>query len=224
MKRGIFITLEGPEGSGKSTQARLLARALEDRGYEVVLSREPGGTVVGEVIRDVLLRRDSRIAPITELLLYGAARSQNVRDIIVPALKQGNIVICDRFMDSSSAYQGYGRQLGLEKVEAMHALALEGIKPHKTFLLDLDPEVGLSRVRGQELDRLEQEDLSFHQRVRQGYLEVCRRENNRFIVVPGAGKVEAIHEIILSAVLDLLQEIQVNNRGYEYETGGSCCE
>ncbi len=205
MDKGYFITLEGPEGSGKSTQAGLLVDELSKLGYRVVFSREPGGTAMGEAIREILLNKANRITPMAELLLYAAARAQNMVDTIVPALQEGKVVICDRFMDSSVAYQGFARGLGADLVARVNDMVLNGIKPNLTILLDIDPEIGLGRVKSGGLDRLEQEDISFHRKVRQGYLQLSEQED-RFVVFDGRDKKASLHRKILQKVLYLITQ------------------
>lgn len=203
MNTGYFITFEGPEGSGKSTQAKLLAEELKKLGYHVVLTREPGGTPVGEEIREILLNKDLAIASLTELLLYVAARAQIMADLIIPALKEGKIVICDRFIDSSMAYQGWARGLGFDLVKEINTLVLNGIEPQLTILLDIEPALGLARVRQDGFDRLEQEDISFHEKVREGYLYLSE-ENKRFQVYDARKDKGELQKIILQKVLDLV--------------------
>ncbi len=170
--KGVFVAFEGPEGGGKSTQLRLLARRLEERGLQPLLTKEPGGTPVGERIREIVLEPELHITPLTEFLLYTASRAQHVGEVIRPALDAGRLVLCDRFTGASVAYQGYGRGLPLEVIDLLTRQATGGLKPDLTLLFDLEPEVGLARVaqRGQK-DRLEQADLNFHRRVREGFLK-----------------------------------------------------
>ncbi len=205
---GLFISFEGIDFSGKSVQANLLKADLERRGWPVLLLREPGGTEISERIRDVLLDKghgnmDAR----TELLLYCAARAQLVRERIAPHLKQNGVVICDRYHDSTTAYQGYGRQIDLRFIEEIHNFAIEGVKPDVTFLIDLEPRAALQRKTANRLqgDRLEQEDLTFHQRVRNGYLEIAKAEPQRFVILDGARAVEAIQKEIRQHVLARLR-------------------
>lgn len=182
---GAFITLEGGEGSGKSTQAAALARLLKDAGYDVTLTREPGGTQLGRLLHSVFQAgKRPVVSPAAELLLFEAARAQHVAEVIRPALAQGQIVVCDRFTDSSLAYQGYGRGLDLDEVAAANRLASGGLVPDLTLLLDLPPEVGLAR-KGQEGDgdSIGSESLAFHQRVRDGYLALARRDPARIVVL-----------------------------------------
>ncbi|PZA06538.1 MULTISPECIES: dTMP kinase [unclassified Meiothermus] len=187
---GLFITFEGPEGAGKSTQAGMLAPWLEAQGCEVVLTREPGdGGWLGPEVRRLLLLSEA-MSPEAEYLLYSADRAEHVRQVIAPALEAGRIVLCDRYLDSSLAYQGYGRGLDLGWLRAVGQGATGGLTPHKTFLLDLPPEVGLSRFQGR--DRLEREPLGFHRRVRAGYLELARAEPQRFVVLDATQNPQAV--------------------------------
>ena len=192
--RGKFITLEGPEGSGKSTHARLLVAQLQAGGHAVITTREPGGTSVGEAVRQ-LLQHDAGgegMAAKAELFLFMASRAQLVRQIIVPALADGVCVVCDRFADSTTAYQGYARGCDVEKILALNDLATGGLAPDLTILLDVDVKAGFERLRhrnlrhGVEKDRIEREALCFHERVRSGYLELARRWPQRIRVVDAA--------------------------------------
>ena len=169
--QGLFVSMEGPDGAGKSTQIELLRAYLTARGYDVIITREPGGTVISEAIRQIILNKEyTEMSPNTELLLYAAARAQLVQEVIRPALDAGKAVICDRFLESSVVYQGIARGLGVEKVYAVNDYALEGLRPQLTILLDLSAEEGLRRKKNQaELDRMEAEGLQFHQKVVEGY-------------------------------------------------------
>ena len=170
MGKGIFITLEGIEGSGKTTQAGLLKDLLEASGFEVLLTREPGGSPIGEKIRHILLdTANSRMEPLAELFLYEASRTQHVEEVIKPAIAAGKAVICDRFYDASTAYQGYARGIGAETVDELNLIATGGQKPDLTIVLDLSVAEGLRRL-GRNLDRIEGETAVFHERVRKGYL------------------------------------------------------
>lgn len=185
MRRGLFITFEGPDGSGKSTQAHFLAQNLQEEGYSVLLTREPGGTALGEAVRGILLGKDLQMSNETEALLYAAARAQHVEEKIKPALEQGKIVICDRFVDSSLAYQGYGLGLPLEELKKINSFAARGLRPNLTFLLDLEPERGLARARIErgQMDRIEERALEFHSKVRHGFLDLAKQERERFCVL-----------------------------------------
>lgn len=208
---GVFITIEGPDGSGKSTQVRLLAEYLKQQGLPVVVTREPGGTELAEKIRDLLLEISSEtVTPVTEALLYAASRAQHVEHLIKPALARGAVVVSDRFVDSSIAYQGFGRGLGAELVWQINQPALSGLLPHLTIVLDIDPDVGLRRLaqRSQKnrsgLDRLEREALDFHWRVREGFLQLARQFPERIAVVNANGRVEEIHQQIIALVSRVL--------------------
>lgn len=182
-KTGFFITFEGPEGSGKSTQINLLHRALERRGTPALILREPGSTKTGEAIRNILLsRKFMNLDKESELLLYLAARSQLVREKIEPALDKGWVVLCDRFEDSTIAYQGYGRGFSLKTIEALSRFARGRCLPDLTFLLDLSVEEGFRR-RKRATDRMESQSLEFHRDVRQGYLELARKNQKRYVVL-----------------------------------------
>ncbi|MFH1339092.1 MAG: dTMP kinase [Candidatus Omnitrophota bacterium] len=181
--RGKFITLEGPEGSGKSTQGRLLARYLKSEGYKAIFLREPGGTKLSEKIRRILLDKSSpKICPMSEMLLYMAARAQLIREVIKPALKRGYFVVCDRFLDSTVAYQGYGLGVDLSLIEYLGNFLVSGAKPDLTIFLDVAVKKGLS-FRAKKLDRIEQRPLTYHARVRRGYLELAAKHPERFVII-----------------------------------------
>ncbi len=196
MTQSMFITFEGPEGSGKSTQIKLLRQYLADRGVPVVTTREPGGTPAGDRIRSVLLDKDcGNLEPETELFLMLAQRSEHLRKVILPALQAGKTVLCDRYFDSSMAYQGYARGLMPERVRNIHETFLPGFLPDLTVLLRMPPEKGLDRARhggNKQLDRIESETLAFHQRVLDGYDTVAAEEPERFVVVEADGTPEAV--------------------------------
>lgn len=200
-KRGLFLTFEGGEGVGKTTQIALLARAFEANGRRVVVTREPGGSRVANRIRSLLL--DSRmegLVPLAELFLYEASRAQHVQDVVGPALAAGQVVICDRFADSSVVYQGVGRRLKAELVASLNRVATGGLSPDLTFLLDLDPRIGLARVGARGiLDRMEKEKLAFHLAVRKGFLALAKKEK-RFHVIDASRSRDDIHAAILEAL------------------------
>jgi len=201
--RGHFISFEGGEGCGKSTQARLLAERLRAAGRKVLLTREPGGTAIGDEIRKILQYNKSshNMTSECELLLFSASRAQHVREVIQPAVARGEVVICDRFLDSTTAYQGYGRALPLELIAKVHQLAVGDCLPHLTLLIDVDPKIGLERARGRELfDRMENQSLEVYERVRRGFLELAKREPKRFVVISGAQGVEPVQAEILRAL------------------------
>lgn len=201
---GLFITFEGGEGSGKSTQIARLARVLELGGLPVRTLREPGGTSVGEAVRRILLDPESGgIDPRTELLLYEAARAQLVAEIVEPALEAGEVVLCDRFLDSTTAYQGYARGLPLEMVADMNQAATGGRMPDRTLILDIEPELGIARATANGADRLEREDMGFHQLVRDGFLTIATVDPRRVRVVDARGPVEAVFERVVEQLADL---------------------
>ena len=173
----MLITFEGIEGSGKSTQADLLFTYLQEKGHSVIKTREPGGTTLGEALREILLRKDLRVFPLSELLLVMAARAQHMEEVISPALAEGKIVLCDRFVDATYAYQGYGRSIDLGIIETLNRLVTKGVRPNLTILLDCDVEVALKRKSDahQHMDRFEREGLSFHESIRNGLSEACKR-------------------------------------------------
>ncbi|HTS16969.1 MAG TPA: dTMP kinase [Verrucomicrobiae bacterium] len=206
-KTGRFITFEGGEGSGKSTHIERLVARLRVEGYPVLVAREPGGTEVGEQIRHILqYSKDSHaMVAETELLLFCASRAQLVRQVIQPALKDGTVVICDRFMDSTTVYQGVGRKIDPRAVAAINGFAVGAHQPDLTLVIDLDPRIGLERVRGRELfDRMENQALEFYERVRQGYLKLAERESGRVKVIDGSQTIERIADQIWNLVKDVL--------------------
>jgi dTMP kinase len=181
---GLFITFEGGDGSGKTTQIARLASALRDAGQEVVTLREPGGTVVGEGVREILLDpAHEELSPMAELLLFTASRAQLSLTVIKPALEAGKIVLCDRHADSSVAYQGYGRGLDLAMVRSINAWATGGLVPDRTIVLDVEPHAGIAAATPHTADRLEREAIAFHERIRAGYLEMAAGEPDRIVVV-----------------------------------------
>jgi dTMP kinase len=191
--RGYFITFEGAEGSGKSTQIRNAVAFLKKKGRSVVMLREPGGTRISEAIRAVLLDKELKeMSPVTELLLYLAARAQIVHEKILPALKKGKVVICDRFEDSTRAYQGFGRKIPLAAIEEASKLVRGALKPDLTFVLDIDITKGLKR--GGRHDRIEREALSFHERVRRGFLMLAKKEPRRMVVLDTSKPLERVSQ------------------------------
>jgi len=204
--RGIFISFEGSEGSGKSTQARLLSDWLRTQGISTILTREPGGTPIGERIREVLLSPDHReMDPITELFLYLASRRQHIKELIEPSLKEGKIVITDRFSDSTMAYQGYGRGLDLSLIESLNRTATGGLSPDLTIVLDVDVREGLSRNLGIKSDRLEIEDIEFHEKVRRGFIEISKKEPKRVFIVETKNGIKKTHDEILAIVREWIK-------------------
>ena len=202
-KKGTFITFEGGEGCGKSTHIDRLVTRLRRDGYQVLVAREPGGTNVGEQIRHILQysKQSAAMVPETELLLFCASRAQLVREVIAPALNDAHIVICDRFFDSTTVYQGVGRKIAPTAVAAINNFAIGTNLPDLTLVIDLDPRIGLERARGRELfDRMENQSLEFYDRVRQGYLELAGREERRVKVIDGSRSLEAIEKQIWDLV------------------------
>lgn len=205
---GIFITMEGPDGAGKSTQIDLLRVYLLEKGYDIIVCREPGGTVISEAIREVILNKDYKnMGHMTELLLYAAARAQLVEEVIQPALSQGKVVICDRFIESSAVYQGIARGMGIDLVYEVNQFAVDGTMPDITILLDIDAETGIGRKKQQaELDRMESEQLGFHKKVVEGYRLLAERDKNRMVKIDGRNSIEEIHRQIKEAVDDALSK------------------
>jgi dTMP kinase len=215
---GCFIVFEGIEGCGKTTQISLLGEYLKKKGLPVIVTREPGGTPIGDEIRKILLSaNNAAIAPVTELLLYTASKVQHLQQVIIPALQEGSIVLCDRFFDATIAYQGYGEGVDLTLVHQVHNSFLADSTPDLTILLDCPAELGLGRSRrrirqeGKESaeGRFEEKELVFHERVRTGYLKLARMEPERFCIINGAQAVEATQQEIYAAVERTLKE-----RGY----------
>lgn len=205
---GMFITVEGPDGSGKTTQLHLLVKALEAKGYEVVVTREPGGTTVGNSIREVLLSPEHHeMTPRVEMMLYAASRAQNVDQIIRPALSRGAIVLCDRFVDASLAYQGYGLQYDIDQIKSLNEWATNGIVPDLTFLFDLTPQRASTRMkeRGQ-LDRIESRDQAFHERVYEGFQTLLKQHPDRMVRINADQSIECIQDEVLDYTIERLKE------------------
>lgn len=204
----MFISLEGPDGGGKTTQVHLLSEWLRSQGHDVLQTREPGGTRIGDQIRSVLHdSANTDMDPRTEILLYSASRAQLVAQLLSPALDAGKIVVCDRFFDSTLAYQGFGRGLDLRVLKTVTAFATAGLKPDLTICLDLDPGKGLQRrlLGGGEWNRLDAEALAFHESVRAGYLELAKAEPERWAVIDGARPVEVVQQEIRQIVATRMQ-------------------
>lgn len=202
---GYFITFEGSEGCGKTTQIEALAKALEAEGKTVLITREPGGTIIGEKIRNLLQdpSHDNAISDMTELLLFSASRAELIASRIQPALDRGEIVICDRFYDSTYVYQGLGRAIDMNIVEQLNQITVGSLKPDLTILLDLDAKIGIQRAKSRqsgELDRIENESLAFFEAVREGYLELAKKETERFKIINGLLSVDQIKAIIWETV------------------------
>ncbi|MCX5770219.1 MAG: dTMP kinase [Candidatus Hydrogenedentes bacterium] len=204
--KGFFITFEGVEGCGKSTQVRRLQERLVRLGRDVVVTREPGGTPVAEAIRSILLDcAHAGMRPMTELLLYAAARAQHVAEVIAPALDAGKTVLCDRFADSTTAYQGAGRGVEPETVAVAHRLATGGVWPDITIVLDVPVELGLARANAScGPDRIEQESIEFHRRVREGFLALARQDPRRVLVIDGTGSEDEVADEVASAIASRL--------------------
>lgn len=204
--KGIFITLEGGDGAGKTTQINNIERFFEKKGLVVVRTREPGGTGISEKLRDILLDRDNgSMEAVTEMLIYAAARAQIVRELIIPALNEGKVVICDRFVDSSIAYQEYGRGLG-SIVTEVNAIATGGLRPDITFWMDIDPETGRNRASGaREPDRLELEAMDFHYRVYEGYKKISENDAGRVKRIDASLSVDEIRDIIYTYLEELCE-------------------
>jgi dTMP kinase len=214
----MFITLEGIEGSGKTTQIDRLVEFLEDRGIDCVSTRQPGGTLIGQNIRSILLDpANSALAPLTELLLYMADRAQHIHELIRPALKKGQTVVCDRYFDATLVYQGFARGLSIELIGQLHQLLFDDLKPDATLLLDLSPQVGLQRAwqqlnngqRSGDESRFEAEALAFHEKVRAGYLELARLEPDRFRIIDAAQSQDEVFAAIREIVLSILKNMKV---------------
>ncbi len=194
MRKGLFITVEGTDGSGKTTQIKLMEKFLKAQGIDVILSREPGGTQISEMIRDLILDpRNTDISPLTEMMLYAAARAQHVFQVIRPALESGKYVICDRFVDSSYAYQGCGRGVDLKTVADVNRAAVDGVVPDITFFLDIDPRLAIERrIKSTGADRIEQEKMDFHIRVYEGYRKMALLYPDRIKTIDASKSIEEI--------------------------------
>ena len=202
---GLLVTFEGGEGSGKSTQAKALWKKFHQRNTPVTLTHEPGGTALGNELRRLLKReKEKSLSPQAELLLFAACRAQLANEVILPALEEGKVVICDRFSHSTSAYQGYGRGLNLELIETINNWATQNLRPDIIILLDMPPEKGLARKRELK-DRFELEQISFHRRVRQGYLEMAATDPDRWLIIDATLPKRKIAEIIWDKVSSLLK-------------------
>lgn len=203
-KPGTFISLEGPDGAGKTTQLKLLSKYLDSINCQYIITRDPGGTPLGKQIRRIVLHSESAIDPTAELLLYQADRAQHVSEIIAPSLSKGLVVLCDRYVDSSLAYQGYGRNIDLALIRQLNEIATGGLMPELTILFDIDSEAGLSRLHPSGHDRLECEAMDFHKRVRNGYLELAKQEPDRWRVIDASRAMSAVQEDFQSIIVDKL--------------------
>ncbi|VXB94142.1 thymidylate kinase [Bacillus sp. 349Y] len=210
MMNGSFITVEGPEGAGKSTVLAVLAKRLEEDGVPVVITREPGGIKIAEQIREVILHTENtEMDERTEALLYAAARRQHLVEKVLPALREGKVVLCDRFIDSSLAYQGKARGIGMDAIEEINAFAIEDHMPDLTLYFDIEPEEGLNRInqhKGREVNRLDLESVGFHHKVREGYLELVNKYPNRIQVVDASRSVTAVADAAYEIVKGFLQK------------------
>jgi len=203
----MLITFEGIEGSGKSTQIALLYDYLKENGFDVIKTREPGGTVFGEDLRNVFLHHDVHIFPLSELLVFMAMRAQLVEELIMPALQDGKIVLCDRFVDASYAYQGYGRGIDLGIIENLNRLVTKGIRPNLTIVLDCSVSEGFNRkiANGYSMDRFEKEEAAFHRKIKRSYLKLSKEDPKRFFVVDGKKRINDIQMLIRHKVEQLLK-------------------
>ncbi|TYS47278.1 dTMP kinase [Rossellomorea marisflavi] len=210
MMNGSFITVEGPEGAGKSTVLAVLAKRLEEDGVPVVITREPGGIKIAEQIREVILHTENtEMDERTEALLYAAARRQHLVEKVLPALREGKVVLCDRFIDSSLAYQGKARGIGMDAIEEINAFAIEDHMPDLTLYFDIEPEEGLNRInqhKGREVNRLDLESVGFHHKVREGYLELVNKYPSRIQVVDASRSVTAVADAAYEIVKGFLQK------------------
>ena len=202
MTKGLFITFEGADGCGKTTQIELLDKYLRKKGKETLLTREPGAKGLGVKLREILLNYDGEVSPQCESFLFLADRAQHIDCIIKPALKEGKIILCDRHTDSTVAYQGYARKGDIDKINLLNNIATKGLLPDITFLFDIDVEIAQARV-GKEKDRLEKESIDFHNRVREGYLEIARK-NDRVKVIDSSKDIESIFEEVKKQIDKLL--------------------
>ena len=206
----MLITFEGIEGCGKTTQIDLLSDHLVKQGYSVVKTREPGGTSFGEALRKLLLTKGMNVGPMCELMAFMAMRAQHMDEVILPAIKEGQIILCDRFTDATYAYQGSGRKIETQVIDALNAMVTKGIRPNLTILLDISVEKGLKRrAAASDMDRIEAEEISFHQRVRKAYGRLAKEDPKRFFVVDASLKVRAIHDLIKTKVGNTLKSYGV---------------
>lgn len=205
---GVFITFEGGEGSGKTTIASLVKEQLEKEGYQVVLTREPGGVDIAEEIRNVILDvKNTNMDKKTEALLYAASRRQHLIEKVIPALNQGAIVICDRFIDSSLVYQGLARGIDIDEVYEMNLFATENILPERTIFFDIQPELGMQRIamnKDREVNRLDMENMNFHYKVYQGYLQICDKYPKRIVKVDASQSIENVFDQVIGKIREVL--------------------
>ncbi|WAA09506.1 dTMP kinase [Fervidibacillus albus] len=209
MGKGLFITVEGPEGAGKTTVLKMLTEELKDEGYPIVYTREPGGIPIAEKIREIILDKNhTEMDPKTEALLYAAARRQHLVEKIIPEINKGNLVLCDRFIDASIVYQGYARGIGMDSVYMINEFAVENVMPDLTVYFDIEPETGLRRIhqhRETELNRLDLEDVQFHRRVREGYILLLRQYPDRMKKIDANQPLDAVKRDVKQLVTDYFQ-------------------
>jgi dTMP kinase len=205
LKKGVFITFEGPEGSGKSTHSRLAAAFLRKEGFDVVYTREPGGTRVGVKIRDALLSSRTDISPLGEMLLFEASRAELIRQVIASALRKKKIVISDRFNDATLVYQGYAGRVPLRDIRKVESVSVRGVKPDLTVILDIKAEEGLDKIKKWIRDRMESKDISFHKKVRKGYLALARKEKKRIRVVKTKPEINATFAKVKIEVMNVIR-------------------
>ena len=203
MNKGLFITFEGIDGCGKTTQLKLLKEYLENKGFNVLVTREPGAKGLGEKLREILLNYDGEVSSNCESFLFLADRAQHIDTIIKPAIDNGTIVLCDRHTDSTVAYQGYGRELNLKKIHYLNNIATNNIKPDLTFILDIDVETSIERI-GKNRDRMESAGIEFFNKVRNGYIEISKQEPNRVKLIYGKESIETIHNQIIELINEVI--------------------
>ena len=203
MQKGLFITFEGCDGCGKTTQLELLAKYLQDKGYDVIVTREPGARGLGETLREILLNYDGEVSSNCESFLFLADRAQHIDTIVKPAIDAGKIVLCDRHIDSTAAYQGYGRGLDLEQINYLNNIATSGLKPDLTLLFDVDIETSMARI-GKNKDRMESAGIEFQEKVRRGYLELAKAEPERIRIFDSRKTIEQLHQEVLGTIAPLL--------------------
>ena len=203
MQKGLFITFEGCDGCGKTTQLELLAKYLQDKGYDVIVTREPGARGLGEKLREILLNYDGEVSSNCESFLFLADRAQHIDTIVKPAIDAGKIVLCDRHIDSTAAYQGYGRGLDIDQINYLNNIATSGLKPNLTLLFDVDIETSMARV-GNNKDRMENAGIEFQEKVRHGYLELAKKEPKRIKVFDSGKTIEQLHQEVLGTIAPLL--------------------
>jgi dTMP kinase len=212
MEKGIFITIEGPEGAGKTTIIEMLLEKLESEGYPIMKTREPGGIEISEQIRNVILNKNNTAMDgRTEALLYAAARRQHLVEKVLPAIEQGFIVLCDRFIDSSLAYQGFARGIGMDEVYSINTFAIDNRMPDATLYFDIDPEIGMKRIndhKGREVNRLDLENLEFHRKVREGYQLLSRKYSNRIIEIDASQPLQKVYEIAEDKIRSIIQDLK----------------